>query len=412
MSQNNDTTAPTVLPQVREVLSRAYPELSAAIAIVGDAVCDEHLRKIRQEIASAAPLPDDLALDDLKLVLDTLAKALGQMNSLGTLALLGPAHAAARDGQSFTLQEVLGEYVLLRRSLHAHVVSFFGRPLSLDELDALQSGIDCIATSMVTSFIGQREARLRLENTALSHFLTSLAHDLRNEINGVLLSMQLVEEGAGDLPSLTNGNAANRDARLDSLLRDVTASRRIMESTVGAMTRLLEAEKLRNQVELHPREVDLAALMEGIARSAARAHQPGEDTHRQKCYDRLRIDCPSDLKIFTDPELLGAVLVNLVGNAFKYAPTGTILIKATRLAGGRCRIQVQDTGPGISPDGLERLFEKFDRAGRQGGEGLGLGLFIARRAADLLGGRISVESELGRGSCFTVELAATPGTVR
>ncbi len=399
-----DPKPPTILPQVRDVLSRSYPELSAAIVAVTDEVCEYHIQEVRKEIASASQLQDDPALDDVRDVLNAFAEALSGNGDAESLSLLGPAHAAARDGQSFTLEEVFGEYVLIRRSLHTRVVSHLGRPLGPVEAEALQSGIDAILASMVTSITGQREARLRLETTALSHFLTSLAHDLRNEINGVLLSMQLVEESGAQLQVGEIGDEPNRAAGLDSLLREVSSSRAAMEATIAAMTRLLEAEKLRNRIVVRPRDVDLRTLMHGIARSAGRIHARREVRHGKNIFDRVQIDCPENFTLRTDPELLSAVLVNLVGNALKYAPTGTIQFTAARVADGGCRIQVRDQGSGIAPDQLERLFQKFDHAGRQDGVGVGLGLFIARRASDLLKARISVDSEVGVGTCFTLEL--------
>jgi signal transduction histidine kinase len=112
--------------------------------------------------------------------------------------------------------------------------------------------------------------------------------------------------------------------------------------------------------------------------------------------------------VWTDPDLLGTVLTNLVGNAVKYAPEKEIYFTATMAAGERCRIEVRDQGPGIPAKHMEKLFDKFERGARSDTGGLGLGLFIARRAADLLGAKIVAESELGRGSTFIIELPAPP----
>ena len=108
-----------------------------------------------------------------------------------------------------------------------------------------------------------------------------------------------------------------------------------------------------------------------------------------------------------DPDLLKQVLVNLIHNAVKFSrPDSTITITAS-VAGDRARIVVEDQGPGIAPDQIERVFDRFYRVEPEGGErvaGTGLGLAIVKRVVQLHGGEVRVESELGRGSRFLVEL--------
>jgi signal transduction histidine kinase len=124
--------------------------------------------------------------------------------------------------------------------------------------------------------------------------------------------------------------------------------------------------------------------------------------------ERVHIDCPPELTVCTDPDQLSAILINLAGNAVKYAPTGPIRLRARAAANGGCAIEVQDEGPGIPRERLPRLFDAFDRAGSARAGGFGLGLYIARRAADLLGATLDVESEVGRGTTFCLGLPALP----
>jgi signal transduction histidine kinase len=102
------------------------------------------------------------------------------------------------------------------------------------------------------------------------------------------------------------------------------------------------------------------------------------------------------------PVLLTGMLRNLVRNAIDYTPRGGRVFVCSRLRGEELRIEVSDTGPGIRVSALPTIFNAFHRADRTRDAGLGLGLFIVKRAADLLGHRIEVKSAEGRGSRFTV----------
>jgi two-component system phosphate regulon sensor histidine kinase PhoR len=130
----------------------------------------------------------------------------------------------------------------------------------------------------------------------------------------------------------------------------------------------------------------------------------------------LAADLPSELpQLHTDQRALEQVLSNLVENAVKYCPVGsTVTIKALPDAsgkgdGGSIRVLVSDNGPGIDPKHIPRLFERFYRvdAGRSRDVGgTGLGLSIVKHLVEAMGGSVTVESKVGRGSTFTVTLPA------
>jgi signal transduction histidine kinase len=120
----------------------------------------------------------------------------------------------------------------------------------------------------------------------------------------------------------------------------------------------------------------------------------------------------SDIQVLADSERLTQVLVNLVSNAIQYSPSGSRVIMSARQIDSMCRVSVIDTGPGISRDKQEQIFERYKRAIDDGGSnkrGAGLGLAICKDIIESHGGTIGVESELGRGSTFwfDVPLAAT-----
>ena len=121
---------------------------------------------------------------------------------------------------------------------------------------------------------------------------------------------------------------------------------------------------------------------------------------------KLRVG-PCRVIVRSDRRLLRRVLQNLIANALRYTASGGILIGVRRLAGGRIRIDVTDTGAGIPAEAISEIFEEFRRGGQSspwGEKGLGLGLAICTRICKLIGHRLSVKSVLGRGSTFSVNL--------
>ena len=102
------------------------------------------------------------------------------------------------------------------------------------------------------------------------------------------------------------------------------------------------------------------------------------------------------------------ILVNLIGNAVRYAPRGSIVLVGLRHTGGMATVTVADEGKGIAPDDQARVFEKFQRVDPTEPGGNGLGLYIARRLAQAMGGDLTLDSAAGQGACFTLALPANP----
>lgn len=112
--------------------------------------------------------------------------------------------------------------------------------------------------------------------------------------------------------------------------------------------------------------------------------------------------CRTSIAVMSDPALLPAALRNVVQNALKYTPPGNRVLVGCRRRGDEVSIEVHDGGIGIPAAQLSRLFEAFHRLDATRSRGLGLGLYIVKEIADLLGHRIDVRSEIGRGSCFAL----------
>ena len=222
-----------------------------------------------------------------------------------------------------------------------------------------------------------------LANVAKSRFLAAASHDLRQPLQTLTLVQALLQKTIGGDPA----------RKLVDML----------EPTLGAMTGMLNTLLDINQIDAGTIRAEVTDFP--IAELFARL-QTEFTYHAQAHGLELRV-VPSSLSVVSDPALLEQMVRNLVSNAMKYTNSGTILLGCRRL-GGTLRIEVWDTGIGIPQDELKAIFDEFhqvDNAARDRDRGLGLGLSIVQRLADLLRHRVSVRSWLGKGSVFSIEVA-------
>lgn len=228
--------------------------------------------------------------------------------------------------------------------------------------------------------VARRTRELEAANAAKTRFLAAASHDLRQPLVSIGLLVGLAREQAS--------SAAQRAA-----LQKADESVAAMESLLSSLLDLSRLEGGAVQVRLQP--VALQAVFAAIeAQEAAAALRKGL---------RLRLR-PTTIWVRTDPVLIERVLRNLVANAVRYTERGSVLVAARR-RGGRVRVEVRDSGPGIAPQDQERIFDEFVQlASPQRVQGLGLGLTIVRRTLVLLEHPLALHSAPGRGSCFAVTL--------
>jgi protein-histidine pros-kinase len=239
------------------------------------------------------------------------------------------------------------------------------------------------------------EQNLRDSNAALEaallakdRFLATMSHELRTPLNAIL----------GYTGTLLMRLPGPLTAEQEKQLRTVLASGRHLLSLIND---LLDLAKINSgKVDVRPEPVSCRQVLEEVARTLGPAAaerglalevEPG----------------PEDVVAHTDRRALSQILLNLANNACKFTERGSVRLGLAAGPGGRVDFRVRDTGVGIRPGDRQRLFQPFVRLGQGDGEGpagAGLGLHLSQKLAGLIGGRITVESEYGRGSCFTLTL--------
>ena len=236
----------------------------------------------------------------------------------------------------------------------------------------------------------ERDAAERA-NRAKSEFLARMSHELRTPLNGIIGFARLMASEPGSMLD------AEHRRRLD-----------IIESSGYRLLALVNEVLDISRIEAGGLRLDLRSL--AVQPAVAQALAAVEPMARAGGI-RLTHEGPPDAAALADAARLGQVLANLVSNAVKYNRPGGRVTVSVHPLGRLLRIDVSDTGAGLSEAQRHQLFQPFNRLGaeRSGTEGSGLGLVIARSLVEAMGGWLQVSSELGVGSCFSVVLPAADG---
>lgn len=227
---------------------------------------------------------------------------------------------------------------------------------------------------------------------AKSAFLATMSHEIRTPMNGVLGMLDILAQ-----TPLT----AEQDHAVGLIRESAFALLRIIDD-------ILDFSKIEaGRLDLEQVPVALADLAAGVTATLAPLAQ------KKGLVLRSRLDPTVPPCVLGDPVRLRQILFNLLGNAVKFTPSGEVALEVTPGPNGNLRVTVTDTGIGLSPDQIARLFQPFTQADpstarRFGGSGLGLS--ICRLLVSLMGGEIGVDSTPGRGSRFWVHLPLPPAT--
>ena len=253
----------------------------------------------------------------------------------------------------------------------------------------LEQKVDERTRELATALEELDEKSRELEAASLhkSAFLANMSHELRTPLNAILGFSQVLEEGLfGEL------NAKQRE-----YVDDILSSGRHLLSLINDVLDLSKVEAGQIELEMAPFSLR-EALESGVVTVRERATRGGV---------RVELGAVPDLDVVEgDERRVRQVIFNLVSNAVKFTPAGgTVDISAAQV-NGEVRVAVADSGPGIAPEDRDRIFEEFQQtdSGIEQGEGTGLGLALSKRLVELHGGRIWVDTELGRGSTFVFTL--------
>jgi len=226
-----------------------------------------------------------------------------------------------------------------------------------------------------------------------SAFLTSMSHELRTPLNAIIGLTEMM---------VSNVQRFGTEKAAEPLRRVHRAGTHLL----GLINQVLDLSKIEaGKLELSLETVNLAPLLEDVIGTARQLAEQNKN--------RLLLEAQENLgQLTVDPMRLRQILLNLLSNACKFTKQGEVKLRVKKVVDGRnwIEIAVSDTGIGMTPEQQAKLFEEFTQAAsstaRQYG-GTGLGLSITRKLARMMGGDVTVTSEPGKGSVFTVRLPAS-----
>ena len=268
------------------------------------------------------------------------------------------------------------------------------RPFTEKQIELVTTFADqaAIAIENVRLFdeIQDKNRQLQMASENKSQFVSSMSHELRTPLNAIIGLTEMM---------VTNAARFGTEKAQEPLQRVNRAGTHLL----GLINQVLDLSKIEaGKLELNPQTVQLAPLIEEVIGTARQLAEQNKN--------RLVVDAQENLGALTvDPMRLRQILLNLLSNACKFTKEGEVKLRARRVRNGRdwIELSVADTGIGMTAEQQAKLFEEFTQADASTAQrfgGTGLGLAIARKLARMMGGDVTVTSEPGKGSAFTVRL--------
>jgi protein-histidine pros-kinase len=278
----------------------------------------------------------------------------------------------------------------LRRDGSEFAVEISLSPLETEEGTLVSTAIrDITDRRRIEAALQEKNAELRRANQAKDRFLASMSHELRTPLNGII----------GFAEFLSDGKPGPLNEKQTEYLADILSSGRHLLHLINDMLDLVKVQA--GKVELSPEPCSLADVFSEVCSGV----RPIAETKRIT----VKVEIASGLNWVTlDRQRFKQILFNLLSNALKFTDEGGhVGIAASPDGAGSFRVVVSDDGIGIRPEDIGRLFTEFEQletgTSRRFG-GTGLGLALTKELVNLLGGQIDVQSELGKGSRFSVVL--------
>ena len=304
----------------------------------------------------------------------------------------GAQHAAALQRVGWTSIMIL-PLIARGRTVGAMSLGTLGDRRMFDDEDqrlarelALRAAI-AVDTARLFAEAQAMRAEAEAANHAKAEFLATISHELRTPLTAIRGFTELVLEGVGGPLS----------GEQEDHLRRVSAASDHLLVLVDEVLGFARLQAGRAEVRVRP------CTLDEVVDSALNLVRPMLD---RKALVLERRTPPGDFRLLTDVDKLRQILANLLSNAVKFTERGSVTLEGTGDANS-VRLTVRDTGPGIAASALDSIFEPFrqvDQSLTRRVGGAGLGLAVARRLAELLGGSLAVESTVGAGSAFTVRL--------
>jgi GAF domain-containing protein len=281
--------------------------------------------------------------------------------------------------------EPVGVIMLARRTV---------RPFTDKQIELVQTFADqaAIAIENVRLFdeIQDKSRQLQLASENKSQFVSSMSHELRTPLNAIIGLTEMMVKNAARFGTEKAQEPLQRVNRAGTHL-------------LGLINQVLDLSKIEaGKLELNPQTVQLAPLINDVISTAGQLAEQNKN--------RLVVDAQENLGALTvDAMRLRQILLNLLSNAFKFTKEGEVKLAARKVSNGSNFVDfaVSDTGIGMTPEQQAKLFEEFSQADATTAQrfgGTGLGLAITRKLARMMGGDVTVASEPGKGSVFTVRL--------
>ncbi len=284
---------------------RAFPEMAEALRSLAEPVLSDWEKYLRQTISPAMALSFNQLRDGLPDILAKMADALasGEPAEVARLVARSPAQGIHRFQVHYDVRDVSTEDRVLRRLLLERVDVALGRRATREEAVALNWALDLMNEQAMVAFVEHQNARLRQAAEAELKYLSFLCHDLRGNLNGVTLWLQVLRTSLAGSPQF-----ADEVGSLDEAQRAILG-------TMGGMGRILQADRLRYASDdVRPETFDLHAVAASVARSSAlQAKQAGV---------QLTVEVPADATVSSDGELVTLVLQNLIATRSSTAPAG------------------------------------------------------------------------------------------
>jgi two-component system NtrC family sensor kinase len=275
-----------------------------------------------------------------------------------------------------------------------HVLRTSVRPFTDKQIELVETFADqaVIAIENVRLFdeIQEKSRQLAMASEHKSQFVASMSHELRTPLNAII--------GLTDM-LVTNAARFGTEKAQEPLQRVHRAGTHLL----GLINQVLDLSKIEaGKLELNPQTVQLAPLISEVVETARQLAEQNKN--------RLLVEVQENLGALTlDPMRLRQILFNLLSNACKFTKAGEVNLAARKVSNGNNFVEfvVSDTGIGMTAEQQAKLFEEFSQADATTAQrfgGTGLGLAISRKLARMMGGDVTVTSEQGKGSVFTVRL--------